>query len=366
MTERSTVTRRDFLKLSAGSAAALGLALFDVPGFTRLLEAAVEEIPVIWLQSATCTGCSVSVLNSLSPKIQNVLVDQVVPGKHISLRYHATVMAAAGDLAMKAMNDTAQKKGGYVLVVEGAIPLKENGAYCRIGEHNGQGITALEHTIRLGRDAMAVLALGTCAAYGGIPAASPNPTGNASVTEVFAKNGIKTPVINLPGCPTHPDWFVGTVATVLIGGLGGVKVDDKGRPLAFYGSNIHDNCPNRGHFDAGRFAKHLSEPYCLYELGCKGPVTSADCPTRRWNSGTNWCIGSQAPCLGCVEPGFPDKVSPLYNKVSDVSLPGINATADTLGTALGVVTVAGLGAHFVGKVVTGKRNGNNNGSDKEE
>lgn len=342
----SEVTRRDFLKLSAGSTAALGLLLSGLAGFEELFAAAVDEIPVIWIQTATCTGCSVSVLNSLSPKIQNVLLDQVVPGKHISLRFHPTVMAAAGELAMKAMEDTAKKKGGYVLIVEGAIPTKDNGIYCVVGERDGHEITALEAATNLGRDAMAVLALGTCAAYGGIPAARPNPTQCQGVKTVLGDKGIQTPVINLPGCPPHPDWFIGTVASVLIGGLKSVEVDKAGRPVAFYGTLIHDNCPRRGHFDAGRFAKKLSDPYCLYELGCKGPVSYSDCPKRLWNSGTNWCIGANSPCFGCVEPDFPDRLSPLYGKVSDVGLLGINNFADKVGIGAAAATGLGIAAHF--------------------
>ena len=317
MVFRREVSRRDFLKLSAGSTAALGLLLFGFPNFERVFAASVAEIPVIWIQGGGCTGCSTSVLNSLSPKIQDVLVNQVVPGKHVSLRFHPTVMAASGELAMKSLEDTAKNKGGYVLVVEGAISTKDNGVYCEIGEIEGHGVTALDALTTLGADAMAVIALGSCTSFGGIPAAAPNATGCKGVQAVLTERGIKTPVINLPGCPAHPDWFVGTVASVLIGGLGSVEVDDIGRPTAFYDKLIHDNCPRRGYFDAGQFAKKYSEPYCLFELGCKGPVTHADCPIRLWNSGTNWCVGSNSPCIGCCEPGFPDSVSPL-RKVADL------------------------------------------------
>ncbi|MBN1191170.1 MAG: hydrogenase small subunit, partial [Dehalococcoidales bacterium] len=285
------LSRRDFLKLTAGSTAALGLLLMRFPNFEKLLADSVAEVPVIWLQGAGCTGCSVSVLNSLSPKIQDVLLNQVVPGQHVSLRFHPTIMAASGDLAMQAMYDLAKDKGGYVLVVEGAIPTKDDGVYCEMGERDGHGIPILEHLITLGSDAMAVIAIGSCSAFGGIPAAAPNSTGCKAVQPIFLEKGIKTPVINLPGCPPHPDWFIGTVASVLIGGLGSVETDDLGRPIAFYGKLIHDNCQRRGHFDAGRFAKKYSDPYCLFELGCKGPVTNADCPIRLWNSGTNWCVG---------------------------------------------------------------------------
>jgi hydrogenase small subunit len=355
------LSRRDFLKLSAGSTAALGLVLMGFPNFERILADSVEEYPVIWLQGGSCSGCSVSVLNSLSPKIQDVLVSQVVSGKHVSLRFHPTVMAAAGDTAMKALEDTARnKKGSYILVVEGSIPTKNGGVYCEVGEKNGIGIPFLEHVTTLGRDAMAVIAIGTCAVSGGIPSAAPNFAGYKGVSEIFAESGISTPVINLPGCPTHPDWFISTVATVLIGGLGAVETDSVGRPLAFYGGLIHDNCPRRGYFDAGKFAKHLSEPYCLYQLGCKGPVTHADCPVRLWNSGTNWCVGANSPCIGCAEPGFPDIVSPfkelapLYNITPPSWLPPVQpsktaAPSEGIGTGAAVgIGVAGIAVGAAG------------------
>ncbi|MFH1560860.1 MAG: hydrogenase small subunit [Chloroflexota bacterium] len=316
MVMQRALSRRDFIKLSGGSVAALGMLLYGFPNFRQLFAEAAQEVPVIWLQAGTCTGCSVSVLNTLSPKIQNVLVDQVIPGKHFSLRYHATVMAGAGDLAMKAIEDAARVKGGYLLIMEGAVATRDGGVYCEIGEKDGEGITALEHLEKLGRDAMAVVALGTCATNGGIPAAEPNPTGCKGVRDIFADKGIDTPVINLPGCPPHPDWVIGTVATVLIGGLGAVEMDAEGRPLAFYENLIHDLCPRRSFYDTGQFAKKFSDPYCLFPLGCKGPVSYADCPTRLWNSGTSWCIGASHPCIGCVHPGFPDAVSPIYRMVA--------------------------------------------------
>lgn len=349
------VSRRDFIKLSVGSTAALGLTLFHFPNFEKLFAAAVAEVPVIWLQGGGCSGCSVSVLNSLSPKIQDILVGQVIPGQHVSLRYHPTVMAASGEMALQVIEDTAKMKGGYVLVIEGAVPTKDDGIYCEIGEQSGRSITMLEYTTMLGRDAMAVVALGACATHGGIPGAAPNTTGCKGVRDIYIEDGISTPVINLPGCPPHPDWFVGTLASVLIGGLGSVEMDDQGRPLAFYGQLIHDNCPRRAYFDAGKFAKKYSEPYCLFELGCKGPVTHADCPIRLWNSGTNWCVGSNGPCIGCAELGFPDIVSP-FRKVSELYsvtppswLPPIEKEPEAEGFNAGLA--AGLGA--IGGIAAG-------------
>lgn len=313
-------SRRDFLKAAGGSALAASLIYVGIPqlqgekGVARAAAGAPAEWPVIWLQTGTCTGCSVTALNSLSPRIQNILVDEVVPGNHLSLRYHMTVMAAEGDLAIKSMTDTAKSKGGYVLVVEGAVSTRDDGVYCQFGEVEGKDVSGLKWTQDMGRDALAVIALGTCAVGGGIPAAGPNPTGCVSVQKVFADAGITTPVINVPGCPPHPDWFVGTVATVMIGGLAAVEVDEKGRPKAFFGELIHHNCPRYSYFEKGQFSTRFSDPYCMYQLGCKGPVTHADCPKRMWNSGTNWCIGANSLCHGCAEPSFPD-----FADMADVS-----------------------------------------------
>jgi len=297
------VTRRKFLQYSAGSAALLGVSLLDNPMLRKAFAAAIQETPIIWLAAGACSGCSVSLLNALSPRIQDVLLDQIVPGHHTELAFHPTVMAAAGDLAMQAMYDTEERP--FLLVVEGSVPTKDGGVACEVGEKNGHGITGLEHVLRLGGKAKAVIAIGSCAAFGGIPKAAPNPTGSKGVMEVFKENGIVTPTINLPGCAAHPDWFIGTVAAVLLNGPESVKVDQDGRPEMFYKPLIHDNCPLRGHFDAGRFAEKPGDPFCLYKLGCKGPITHANCPEKKFNGGVNWCIDNRHPCIGCAEPDFP-------------------------------------------------------------
>jgi len=288
------------------------------------------EYPVIWLQCATCTGCSVSVLNSVSPTIKNVLVDEVIPGKHVNLRFHATVMAGAGDAVIEEMKETFhKKKGNYILVVEGAIPTTGNGVdYGSIGEDDGKAVSMVTRVETLGKDALAVVALGTCAAFGGIAAGTPNPAGCISVEELFRQRNISTPLINVPGCPPHPDWFVGTLAKVLLLGLPKPEeLDEHKRPKDFYGRLIHENCPRRAYFEEGKFARTFSEPGCLNELGCKGPVTYADCPIRLWNNGVNWCIGSGSPCIGCVEPGFPDLLAPFYQKLTGDALPNIGSTS---------------------------------------
>ena len=234
-------------------------------------------------------------------------------------------MAGSGEPVLEVLEQTQREsKGGYVLVVEGAIPTAEDGSYGTIGEHEGKPVTMLSRLESLGKDALATIALGTCAAFGGIPAGSPNPTGCVPVTKLFSSRNIATPVVNIPGCPPHPDWFVGTVASILLFGLPKPQdLDEFGRPKAFYGQLIHENCPRRAYYDEQKFAKKLSEPGCLYELGCKGPVTHADCPTRLWNNGTNWCVGCGGLCIGCAAPGFPDVVAPFYEKTTAAELPNI-------------------------------------------
>ena len=278
------------------------------------------EIDVVWLQGAACSGCIVSLLNCFSPSIHTVLLRNLTPGKHVSLRVQATAMAGQGWQVTDLIEQTIRRKPGqYIFVMEGSIQLTHP-MFAMLGEEGDREVPISEKAAELARSAMAVVAIGTCAAFGGIPAGQPNPTGAVSIAELLAREGIDTPVINIPGCPPHPDWLVGSLASVMRYGLGAVEVDEIGRPKLFYGRLVHETCPRRADFDAGKFAKNFGEPGCMYELGCKGPVTYADCSKRMWNSGTNWCIGAGSPCHGCVEPGFPDPLSPLYTKIDEERL----------------------------------------------
>jgi len=283
----------------------------------------VKEIPVIWMAASACTGCSISLLNSGSPRIENILIEEIIPGVHLNFRYHETLMAGAGEQVIKVLDEAiAEKKGTYILAIDGAIPTAEGGIYGAIGERDGKPVSMEERFTDLASNALAILAVGTCAAFGGIAGAAPNPSGAMSAQKVLAAKGIDKPLINIPGCPPHPDWFVGTVASIILKGLPTAEdLDDYLRPLDFYGKLIHENCPRRASFDEGKFAKKFGDEGCLYELGCKGPITYADCPLRHWNRGTNWGIGAGAPCNGCTQPEFPDLVAPFYEKITDVEQP---------------------------------------------
>ncbi len=267
---------------------------------------------VVWFQAAGCTGCSVSLMNAAYPDIKNLLLDELVPGKGISLLFHATLMGPTGRPALEVLERApAQAAGDYILVVEGAIPTAHPN-FGRVGE-----VPMAERAAELARKAIAVLAVGSCASYGGIPAGAPNPTGCVGMRELLRKEGADTPVVNVPGCPPHPRWFVETVVTLLTGGLPRPEdSDEAGRLKAVYQGLVHEHCPRRPDFDVDRFAPAFGSQGCLYELGCKGPFTNAACPEHAWNSGVNWCIRANHPCIGCTEPDFPDNFAPMFRKLS--------------------------------------------------
>lgn len=333
------LTRRDFLESTMGAVSVIGFSLIEVPGRGRSAGAAqvrtVAEIPVIWMATGSCSGCSVALINSASPTIQELLLGEVLPQKHVSLGFHATIMAGSGEGAMEAMDRVAHEhKGGYVLIVDGATAVADDGLYCGVGEIGGEPITGYDHVRDLGRDAMAVLAVGQCSSFGGIPAAGPNPTDCLSVQEIFEREQIRAPLVCIPGCPPHPDWIVGSIATLLIGGLDGLQLDEHNRPAPFFKNCVHDQCHLRGLFEQGEFAEHFGDQGCLLKLGCKGPITFADCPVRKFNNGTSWCCEAGHPCIGCCHRDFPfDQSMFAPIEPSQMGYPEIFPTADADGKA---------------------------------
>jgi hydrogenase small subunit len=207
-------------------------------------------------------------------------------------------MAGSGHQAEKSLHDSMlANKGKYILVVEGAIPTKENGIFCKVA-----GKTALESLQKAADGALAIIAIGTCASYGGIQSVGPNPTGAVGVKDIVKDK----PIINLPGCPPSPYNFLSTVLYyVTFKKL--PELDSMGRPKFAYGRKIHEHCERRPHFDAGRFAKAFgddghSQGYCLYKLGCKGPATYSNCSVQRFNDVGVWPVSVGHPCIGCTEP----------------------------------------------------------------
>jgi len=290
----------------------------------------VTEHPAVWFQASACSGCVVSALNGMAPNVLDLIVDQIAPGHHVSLRFVPTIMAGSGQVALEILAATEASKEGYLLVIDGALPTAAEGRYGRAAGRDGGESTMVARALELAEKASAIVALGTCAAYGGMHAARPNPAGCVGVSQALADAGLERPVINVPGCPPHPDWFTGTVGQALLFGWpSDGEVDAVGRPRRFFGRLLHDLCPRRGDFEAHKFAKAPGDPGCLYELGCKGPWTHADCPEREFNGGVNWCVKAGSPCHGCVEPFFPDVSSPIYEKIGLPELPRVVRDTET-------------------------------------
>jgi len=294
------ISRRDFLKFCGLSAAALGLSTTDI---FRLQEALANPNgpTVLWLQGSACTGCSVSLLNRISGTSPVSAADLLV--NTVNLAYHPNLMALAGESAVDQL-EAAFNAGGYVLAVEGGVPTNFGGSACWAWSFEGRDVTFQEAVVELSSRAAAILCVGTCAAWGGIPAAPPNPTGVKSVKAVTGKT-----TINIAGCPPHPDWIVWAVAQLLL--KKSITLDSSGRPTALFSKKIHEICPRKGTEEA----KTLGVDYrCLKELGCRGPETKANCSQVLWNGGANWCIDANSPCLGCTNPDFPS-LKPFYKNL---------------------------------------------------
>ncbi|MCH7226042.1 hydrogenase small subunit [Haloferula sp. A504] len=283
--------RRDFIKACVKATALMGLPA----SLSSRVEAAAQTAArptVIWLHFQECTGCSESVLRSSHPSVSELVLDL------ISLDYHETLMAGAGLQAEEALHASMEaNRGKYFLVVEGAVPTAMDGIFCMIG-----GKTALASLREVAEGAAAILCIGTCSSFGGIQAAPPNPTGARGVSEILPDKAI----INIPGCPPSPYNFLSTILYYLTFNRF-PELDALRRPKFAYGRRIHEHCERRPHFDAGRFASEYGDEghaagYCLYKLGCKGPVTYANCSVQRFNDAGVWPVSIGHPCIGCTEP----------------------------------------------------------------
>lgn len=319
------VSRRTFMKFCTTLASLMALPPASGLAIAEAL-ATVRRPSVIWLHFQECTGCTESITRSHSPTIEGLIFDL------ISLDYQETLMAAAGHQAEEALHKAMKDNDGkYLLIVEGSIAQGLNGAYSTVA-----GRSNLDTLKEVAKGAAAIVAVGSCASYGGIPKANPNPTNAASVSDIIKDK----PVVNIPGCPPIPVVITGVLAHFLtFGSL--PELDKLGRPKAFYGETIHDRCYRRAFYDQGKFAKTFDDEgarngWCLFELGCKGPVTYNACATTKWNGGTSWPVESGHGCLGCSEPNFWDAGS-FYKALSMPAKPlQVAAGVAAAGAAVGV------------------------------
>ena len=285
------LNRRDFIKLAATLAATFGSQGLPTPVQAALQEVDPRKVPkLLYLQGLSCTGCSISLLQAEAPSPVSMITD------YSQLVFHTDLSATSGGQAMELINSYINGQAGdYFLAVEGAIPYGMPQA-CTIAHK-----PFADYLERAAKTMTGAVAIGACACDGGIPAAEGNPTGAIGLREFYRKLNIDKLVINIRGCPVHPDWVWHTITHLV---KVGVPELVEGSPKLFFERRLHELCPRYHDFQEEIFAEKLGDGGCLFKLGCLGPTTFADCPTRWWNGGRTWCVDTNAPCIGCASPDF--------------------------------------------------------------
>ena len=312
------VSRRSFIKFCALTASSLALTGTAAKAFAQALAASARP-SVIWLSFQACTGCSESLLRSGNPLTDRLTVENLILN-FISLDYHCTRQVAAGAQAEAARHAAMEANfGNYILIADGGIPTGDSEFW---STENGQSaLSMLSETME---GAALVINIGTCASFGGIPAAAPNPTHAMGVGDLMAA-GMVPPrtLLNISGCPPVPEAITGSIAYFLVNGVL-PPLDELRRPLLYFGKTVHDCCPRLNHFEAGEFATSFDDDgarqgHCLLLLGCKGPDTFNACTTNKWNQGAGSPTQAGHGCIGCSEPNdrFWDSPGGIYGFVSE-------------------------------------------------
>ena len=336
------LSRRTFMKSCVALTAVLGLPPTKLDSVVKAAE--TKELPtVIWLHGHECTGCDESFIRSSSPFASDVILNM------IALEYDDTLAAAAGAPLEEHLHNIIQNKSGkYILAVEGGVPLEENGIYCTVG-----GRPFVEVLKECAKGAVAIIEYGSCAAWGGIQAAKPNPTNTVSVSSIVSGK----PIIKVPGCPPIPEVMTGVIMHyALFGQI--PPLDNQGRPKQFYGNRIHDTCYRRPFFDAGMYANDFNDAgaragWCLYKLGCRGPETYASCGNMRWWNGLSYPIQSGHGCIGCTSKNFWDN-DPFYRRLPEFAGLGLG-NIDKIGAAVTGALAVGITAHLATSAVQKKK-----------
>ncbi len=358
------VTRRSFMKLCGAVAAAAGLSQLATPRVAQALEESVigatkgDLYPVIWIEGASCTGCTESFAQIETPDAATVVLDM------ISLNYSETLSAAAGHSMEEAKHQTIEA-GNYVLVYEGAVQKGWDGNALRVAGE--VGTVALEEAAR---SANAVVAVGSCAVNGGWLAAHPNPSNAMGVEQYLREVGIDTTVVNVPGCPVNPEWMMAVLVDVVVmKDPGLLKLNSFNMPAGIFDQTVHDNCERRGHFENGEFVYEFGSEeealgYCLYPLGCRGPQTKSNCGVTMWNNRRSWCVQAGSPCLGCCEanpndPGqnWVEVNTPFYKRHRDLRIGDFVFQPGTVALAVTGLVAAALCVHGFGMKISGRMDG---------
>ncbi|MEY8562938.1 hydrogenase small subunit [Eggerthellaceae bacterium 3-80] len=360
------VSRRDFMKLCGAIAVAAGLSEVAVPKVAHALEQSVigatkgNLYPVIWIEGASCTGCTESFAQMETPDAGTVVLEM------ISLNYSETLSAAAGHSVEEAKAQTIEA-GDYVLIYEGAVLKGWDGNALRAAEEVGT-----ETLVQAAVNANAVVALGSCAVNGGWCAAHPNASNALGVQQYLQEQGVEVPVVNIPGCPANPEWLMSVLVNVVIMKDMTLLLDrlnSMNMPDDIFGQTIHDNCERRGHFENGEFvyqfgSKEEALGYCLYPMGCRGPQTKSICGITMWNNRRSWCVQAGSPCIGCCEanpmnPGqnWVEVNTPFYKRHRDLRIGDWVVQPGTIALTLTGLVAAALVVHGFGMKLTGRMDG---------
>lgn len=292
--EQSNPSRRDFLRVSLGGMTITFLLPASACSVGSRDASPDDRIPILWVEAGVCTGCACSLLGSPAPTAETLIPE-------LRLEFQETLMEGFGAKAMDALLASAAANAGkYVLIVDGAIALGSAAGLTTLGsDGNLAEYTAQALVASLAAQAASVVALGTCASFGGIPASRPGGLAYGSLADVIGRAPLR-----IPGCPPNPAW-VASVLTALLRGET-VTLDAIGRPTLFFGTTVHDLCPRRESFEKRDFAATPGDSTrCLFQVGCKGMEARGDCPSRLWQ-GRSYCIKANHPCIGCTAPGFLD------------------------------------------------------------
>jgi hydrogenase small subunit len=290
---------------------------------------ATEQITahILWMTvGLSCEGDSVAMTSAMNPSLED-LVQGIIPGMPSLVIHNQVVAFEVGDEYIQAWYDAeAGKLDPFVLIIEGSIPNEQisgDGFFTGFGYNpsTGQPITTNEWVDRLAPKAAAVVAVGTCATYGGIPAMKNNPTGAMGLPDYLGwnwKSKAGLPVVCIPGCPAQPDNMTEALLYLALhlAGMAPVpELDEQLRPKWLFGRTVHEGCNRAAFYEHGDFAtEYGSDHRCMVKLGCKGPVVKCNVPIRGWQSGIGGCPNVGGICMACTMPGFPDKYMPFMDE----------------------------------------------------
>jgi hydrogenase small subunit len=365
------VSRRSFVKLCCAIGAAAGLSELATPKVEKALADTIigasegDLYPVIWIEGASCTGCTESFAQVETPDAASIVLEM------ISLNYSETLSAAAG-YSMEEAKARTIEAGNYLLIYEGAVLKGWEGNALRVA-----GLPGTEHLVEAASNANAVIALGSCAVNGGWMCATPNSADALGVQQYLEEAGVSVPVVNIPGCPANPEWLVSVLVDVVLMKLAPADLDlnSQGKPAGIFDQTVHDNCERRGHFENGEFVYEFGSEeealgYCLYPLGCRGPQTKSNCGVVMWNNRRSWCVQAGSPCIGCCEadPRNPndnwvEKNTPFYKRHRDFRIGNFTVRPDVIALGLTGLVAGALVIHGFGMKATGRMDG---GADFED